>query len=298
MRRPGNLRLFTILVTAIAAVSCGSIFVRMASGSVPALAIAAYRVTWASVLIAPFLTGGAGREITSTGVRQWRSLTLSGVALAMHFALWIASLDYTSVASSVLLVDTTPFFIGLATTFVLRQPAGRPFWTGLTIAFVGCAIIFRGDFAGSSATVKGNALALGGAIAMAVYLLVGAQARRKLSLVAYVWPVYLSAAVVLAVACLIARVPLRGFPKSAHMFMFLLGLVPQCVGHTGFNWALRWLSPGMVSLVALTEPVGASLLARIFLGERLSAEKIFGGAVILVGIYTATREAGKGRATT
>ncbi len=280
------------------AVSCGSLLVRLVSPSVPALAIAAYRMAWATVILSPFLARGAAPELARALHADWPKFFLAGTALALHFALWIASLDYTSVASSVLLVDTTPFFIGLAMAFILRRPASGAFWAGLATAFVGCVVVFHGDWEASAATLRGNLLAVGGAVAMAGYLLAGARLRPRLSLIAYVWPVYAVAALVLTAASLVSGVPLRGFPRSAFVLLFLLGLIPQCIGHTAFNWSLRWLSPGLVALIALAEPVGASTLAWIFLGEQLTPIKLAGGAVILLGIYIATRggsgEAGPG----
>jgi drug/metabolite transporter (DMT)-like permease len=217
-------------------------------------------------------------------------LILSGLALGFHFALWIASLSYTSVASSVLLVDTTPFFIGLASQWVLGRASPRGFWLGLGLAFAGCILIFGGDWSQSPDSMRGNALALGGAVAMATYLLVGARARQKLSLISYVWPVYATSAIALLLACLVSGTQLRGFGGKTHFFMFLLGLVPQCVGHTTYNWSLRWLSPAMVALIALAEPAGASILAYFILGEHLTMEKLAGGAVVLAGIYLASRD--------
>ncbi len=292
MGRPSGIRVALFLMIGVLAVSCGSLLVRMASPSVPALTIAAYRMAWATLILSPFLARGPARELARAVRADWPRFILAGTALALHFALWIASLSYTSVASSVLLVDTTPFFIGLATTFFMRRPSPGSFWAGLATAFVGCTVVFRGDWAASSATLQGNLLAVGGAVAMAVYLLAGARLRPGLSLIAYVWPVYAVAAAVLAAASLVSGAQLRGFPGSACIFLFLLGLIPQCVGHTAFNWSLRWLSPGVVALIALAEPVGASALARIFLDERLTTAKLAGGAIILLGIYIATRGSG------
>lgn len=287
--RPGALRVVIQLLVGIAAVSCGSVFVRLAAA--PALAVAAYRTIWATVLFAPFLVSGPSEEIRRLDRRSGLLLVFSGAALALHFALWIASLSYTSVASSVLLVDTTPFFIGLTSRWLLGRSPGRAFWTGLAVAFAGCIIIFGGDWAAAEDSMKGNLLALGGAAAMAVYLLIGAKARRQLSLVAYVWPVYGSAALVLTASCAIAGTSLAGYGGRTHLFLFLLGLVPQCIGHTTYNWSLRWLSPSLVALIGLAEPLGASLLARLFLGEALTRAKVAGGAIILAGIYIATRPA-------
>jgi drug/metabolite transporter (DMT)-like permease len=288
--RPSAVRVSLVLTAGIVAVSCGSLLVRMASPSVPALAIAAYRMTAAILILLPFLARGrAAHELAGALRRDWPRFGLAGTALAFHFAFWIASLSYTSVASSVLLVDTTPFFIGLATTFLMRQRSPGAFWAGLAIAFTGCVVVFHGDWQMSATSLKGNLLAVGGAVAMAVYLMAGARLRAGLSLVAFVWPVYAFAAAVLAAACLAGGVQMRGFPPDVWFYLFLLGLVPQCIGHTSFNWSLRWLSPGMVALIVLAEPVGASVLAWIFLHEALTPAKVAGGAVILLGIYVATR---------
>lgn len=287
LNRPGPVRLAAILTAGILSVSCGAIFIRLASA--PALAAAAYRVMWGTLLFAPALAVGPARELAALTRRDWLKLALSGTALALHFSLWIASLSYTTVASSVLLVDTTPFFIGLASQWLLDRPCRRQFWSGLAVAFFGCLVIFRGDWSQSQNSMKGNALALAGAIAMAVYLLVGARARQKLSLVAYVWPVYGTAAVVLFAVCRFSQTPLRGFSPSTYLFLFLLGLIPQCIGHTTYNWSLRWLSPALVALIGLAEPVGASFLAFFILHENLTMLKLIGGGIVLLGIYWATR---------
>lgn len=287
MDRPGALRLVVLLIVGIMAVSCGSVFVRLAAA--PALAVAAMRVSWATLLFTPPVLAGPLREWTSLTRREWSLLILSGGALALHFALWIASLSYTSVASSVLLVDTTPFFIGLASQWFFGRPCHRSFWVGLSVAFLGGLVIFHGDWSHSQSSMKGNLLALGGAVAVAVYMMVGARARQKLSLLAYVWPVYGTSALVLLSSCLLAGTPLRGYTGKTYFYMFLLGLVPQCIGHTTYNWALRWLPPALVALISLAEPIGASFLAWIVLHEALTLAKFIGGAIILCGIYLATR---------
>jgi len=287
LEKPRPLQLASVLALGICAVSCGSLFVRLAAA--PALAIAAYRCTWGALLFTPPALSGPDRELRALGQREWLRLALSAGALALHFGLWIASLQYTSIASSVLLVDTTPFFLGLASRPLLGTRLRPAFWAGLGLAFAGCVVVFHGDLALGPGTLRGNLLALGGALAMAAYLLAGSAARQKLSLVAYVWPVYALAGAALATASLAAGVPLRGFSGRTHLFMFLLGAVPQCIGHTTYNWALRWLDPARVALITLAEPVGASLLAYLVLGESLTVEKLIGGGVILAGIYVAAK---------
>jgi drug/metabolite transporter (DMT)-like permease len=252
------------------------------------MAVAAYRVLWATALLTPLAVGGPLRELRPLGVAEKILLAASGVALAFHFAFWIASLSYTSVASSVVLVDTTPFFIGLASRWVMGRVPPRSFWAGLGVAFVGCIVIFQGDWSASVTSAKGNLLALAGAAAMAAYLLIGGRARSRLTLLAYVWPVYGTAAATLFAGCLASGTALRGYPLRAHFYFFLLGLVPQCIGHTTYNWSLRWLSPSLVGLISLAEPVGASFLAWLVLGESLTWAKLVGGGIILAGIYVAT----------
>ena len=287
MERPSSARLVVLLTIGILSVSCGSLFIRLASA--PALAAAAYRVLLATIVFIPVVASGPARELLALSRGDLMRIFLAGLALACHFALWIASLSYTSVASSVVLVDTTPFFIGLVSHWFFNQPCGRSFWTGLTIAFSGCVVIFQGDWLGAPGSLRGNALAIGGAIAMAVYFLVGGQARQRLSLLAFVWPVYGTSASVLILAGIVSGTPLWGFQPSTYLYLFLLALVPQCIGHTSYNWALRWLSPAKVALISLAEPVGASLLAYLFLNESLTGSKIAGGGIILLGIYIATR---------
>jgi drug/metabolite transporter (DMT)-like permease len=139
--------------------------------------------------------------------------------------------------------------------------------------------------------MKGNLLALAGAASMAAYLLLGARARARLSLLAYVWPVYGTATAALVAAALVSGTALRGYPPGTHLYFFLLGVIPQCVGHTSYNWSLRWLSPAMVGLIGLAEPVGASIFAWLILGESLTPAKVAGGCIILAGIYFATKPA-------
>ncbi len=286
MDRPRPLQLVVFLSAGITAVSFGAILIRLAAA--PALTVATYRVFWATCLLGPFVLASRTSELRAMGKKGWLAVVLSGFALALHFGLWIASLDYTSVASSVLLVDTTPFFIGLASQWILRRPCGREFWMGLSVSFLGCLVVFRVDLSQSAGSLLGNALALGGAVAAAVYLLIGAEARQKLSLLAYVWPVYGTAAVALALAGFGSGVRMDGFSSRTHLFMFLVGLVPQCIGHTTYNWSLRWLPPGLVGLIGLAEPVGASFLAYVILGEKMTFVKFLGGVVILAGIYLAS----------
>jgi len=287
LNRPKTVKLISVLSLAVISVSCGAIFIRLTAA--PALTIGAYRLFWATLLLTPAFLNGPVRELAAITRREWTRLILAGAALVLHFGFWISSVALTSVASAVLLVDTAPFFIGLASWWSPQRAYSRAFWMGLLVALLGCVIIFQGDWLQSADSLTGNMLAVLGAITFAIYFLVGSGARRKLSLLAYVWPVYAVATVLFIAACLVTQTPLRGFSSTAHLYMFLLGLIPQCIGHTAYNWSLRWLPPGLVALVGLAEPVVASAFAYVILGEGLTPAKFAGGVIVLAGIYVATR---------
>jgi drug/metabolite transporter (DMT)-like permease len=287
LHHPTTVKLISVLALAVISVSCGAIFIRLTEA--PALTIGAYRLFWATLLLTPAFLKGPARELGAITRREWLRLILAGAVLVLHFGFWISSVSRTSVASAVLLVDTAPFFIGMASLWSPRREYHRAFWMGLLVALVGCVIIFQGDWQQSADSLTGNVLAVLGAVTFALYFLVGSGARQKLSLLAYVWPVYGAATLLFVAVCLITQTPLRGFSFSTHLFMFLLGLIPQCIGHTAYNWSLRWLPPGLVALVGLAEPVVASAFAYLILGEGLTATKFAGGAIVLGGIYLATR---------
>lgn len=287
MNRPKTVKLISVLALAVISVSCGAIFIRLTAA--PALTIGAYRLFWATLLLTPAFLRGPVHELSAVTRREWLRLILAGSLLVLHFGFWISSVSLTSVASAVLLVDTAPFFIGLASWWSPQRAYTRAFWMGLLVALLGCVIIFQGDWLQSADSLSGNVLAVLGAITFAAYFLVGSGARQKLSLLAYVWPVYGVATVLFVAACLVTQTPLRGFSFSTHLYMFLLGLIPQCIGHTAYNWSLRWLPPGLVALVGLAEPVVASTFAYMILGEGVTPAKIAGGVIVLGGIYIAMR---------
>lgn len=270
------------LIGGILALSTASVLTRLASA--PALAIGAWRLGLATVILTPWSLRPFLREARSLGRGDAACLLLSGLALAGHFAAWIASLSYTSVASSVVLVTTTPIYVGLASHFLLRERVSPRRWLAIVVAMTGSVIIGYGDLRLSGRALLGDALALVGALAMATYLLLGRRLRRTLSTSAYVWPCYGVAAVALMVACLMARQPLLGYDRRTYAALALLALVPQAFGHSMFNWALARVSPLVVTLAILGEPVGASVLAFLVLGEVPPATLWLGGPLLLAGL--------------
>ncbi len=287
---PERLRLPLVLAVGIAAVSSASILIKYARAEqIPPLVIAAARLTLASAVLLPLAWTNARDEIRSLTRRDFVWAFVSGIFLALHFAFWISSLDYTSVMSSVVFVATNPLFVALASVLLLHESLGRGTWVGILIAVVGGFIIGGTDLGASEATLSGDLLALGGAVAGSAYVLIGRRLRATLSLVAYIGIVYGVAALVLLAMALVSGASFVGYSPLGYLLLVLLALVPQLLGHSSFNYALKYLSAALVAVILLAEPVGATLLAVPLLREVPSPLKLVGGALVLVGIFVATR---------
>jgi drug/metabolite transporter (DMT)-like permease len=228
-------------------------------------------------------------ELCTLTRREWGYALASGLLLALHFASWITSLAYTSVAASVVLVSTSPIFVGLASHVLLRERLSREMVVGLVIAIAGSVLIGLGDFGAGVHRLWGDVLALVGAVAAAGYFLIGRRLRARLSLLTYVFPVYCTAAVVLIFVVLLWGLPLLPQRQETWIWLWLLALGPQIVGHSSLNWALRYLSATYVTIATLGEPIGATLLAWWLLGEPPSYWAALGGMLILAGIAVASR---------
>jgi drug/metabolite transporter (DMT)-like permease len=279
-------RLYLLLPIGIIAISTASIFIKLCDA--PALVIAAYRLTIASLLLAPF----AGyKKIWQSWTRyESRWLILSGIFLALHFAFWIASLKFTSVASSVVLVSTNSLFVGLGARLFLKEPLGWNLIVGIALSFLGSGLISFGDAALSKEALMGDGLALLGAITASGYLLIGRKMRKGQDLLSYIFPVYSAGAIVLIIISLAFQKPFFGYSSPTYLFLFLLALIPQLIGHTTFNWALKYLPASMVAIAILGEPVGSTILAFFILGEGLTPFKIIGGILIFAGILIALKK--------
>lgn len=277
-----------VLTIGITATSMASTFIRLAQGTMSSLSVAAWRLTIASIILAPFaLTTcrDAWRKLTR---REWLLAIASGLILAVHFYTWITSLALTSVAASVVLVATTPLFVGVISHFALKERLTRAVTVGMAIALIGSIVIGLGDVGVGTHRVAGDLLALAGALAGAGYLLIGRHLRTRLSLLAYIFPVYGTAAVALMALALLSDVSLNGQPALTWLWLVLMAVFPQIVGHSSLNWALGHLPTAFVALALLAEPIGSTLLAWIVLHEPPAPSAIIGGLLILAGIEVAT----------
>jgi drug/metabolite transporter (DMT)-like permease len=279
-----------ILILGIAAVSTASIFIRFAQSGVSPTAIAAWRLTFASLMLAPFAIHQCRDEWFSLSRKEWGLAILSGVMLAVHFYTWITSLSFTSVAASVVLVNTHPIFVGLISYFFLKEQIQRYMVIGLFIAISGSMIIGLGDMQEGTHQVWGDILALTGAFSVSIYMLIGRRLRDRLTLLAYVFPVYGIAAITLMLYALTMNVNLMNYDSTMWLWLILLALIPQVIGHSSFNWALGHLPTTYVALSILGEPIGSISLAWITIGEMPSASALVGGVLILIGIFVATKE--------
>jgi drug/metabolite transporter (DMT)-like permease len=277
------------LVVGAVAISTSPILVRVAH--LPALALAFWRCFGGALVLAPFALRRRGSR---PSWREARWLVASGAFLALHFALWNASLSLTTVASSTVLVSGSPLFVGLAAGPLLGEPLSRRRWAGIGLTVAGAALIALGD-AGDvdlgPRALLGDAMAFAGAAAMSAYLLIGRAMRRRLPAITYAASVYGVAAAVLLPACLLAGAPLGGYPAASWLAVGGVIAGPQLLGHTVFNTLLASLTADLVAVVILTEPVGATILAWLLLGELPTPWFWPGAALVLAGVWLAARPA-------
>lgn len=275
------------LATGIVAVSFASIFIRLAEA--PSLVIAACRLTIASLILAPAALIRAKEELRTLTRGDLQLALLSGLFLGLHFATWISSLEYTSVASSVVFVSTSPIFVGLASHSLLKERVSPQMFLGIAVSMLGGMIIGYGDLGLGARELFGDLLAIAGAVMVSGYLLVGRRLRRQLSLLSYIFLVYATAAGFLVALCLLTGHPFSGYSRQTYLMFFLLAVVPQIIGHSSFNWALAYLPATFVGVSTLGEPVGSTILACFILSEIPTLAKIGGGVLILAGIYVSSR---------
>ena len=281
----GRSQAYQVLAIGVVAVSCAAVLIREADA--PALVIAAYRLGLAAVPTGALALATGRYRMSREGLLAWPFL--AGAFLALHFGFWIASLQHTSVTTSVVLVTTNPVFVGLASPFVLRERVSAATWTGIGIATVGVALMAAEDLGEGAGTVVGDLYALLGAVFGAGYLMMGRLARPQMSWVGYVGIVYPAAAVLLVGSVLVAGEPFTGYSTKTFVMLGLLALVPQLVGHSAINWSLGYVPAALVAIAILGEPVGATALAVLFLGETPSGLEIAGGLLVLAGVYAALR---------
>lgn len=278
-------------------VSTASIFIRFAQVEASSIVIAAARLVIASVILLPIAWFKTRHEFRALSRADFVKAILSGIFLALHFAVWISSLQFTSVASSVVLVTTTPLWVAILSPLILKEPIRKSVIIGLIISIVGGVIVALGnacvfqngqlicqrlDFGGQA--MLGNFLALCGAWMAAGYMLMGRQLRKKLSTISYTALVYGVAALLLLIVVVVLEEPVFSYSGETYLWFLALGIFPQLLGHSLFNWSLKYISAAYVSLSLLGEPIGTILLALVFLNESPTLLEGVGAVLILLGI--------------
>lgn len=286
---------FVVMGVGVFAVSTAAIFIRLAQEeNAPSLVIAAARMLVASLVLTVPALRNYSHEFSRLTRGDIGLVLFGGGVLGLHFATWITSLEYTSVVNSVVLVTTNPLWVALLAPFFLKEKLGRFTIIGLMLAFGGGLLVAltgaAGDPPNRSDPLLGNGLAVIGAIMASIYFVIGRKLRGKLSLVPYVWLIYGVAAIVLIVAVILTGQQVGGLAWQAYVWMALMGLTAQLIGHSSFNYALGYLPAAYVSLVVLGEPIGSGILAMIFLDEWPVILQIVGSALILFGIGVASRD--------
>ena len=292
MTKPNRWQIIIVLIIGVVGVSLAAIWIRLAVDTVNpnnkvgfSLFLAASRMTVATLILLPSWKNFQPFKITSTAIYYGIA---AGICLALHFATWIASLTYTTIAASTVLVTTNPIWVGLINWWWYKEKLNNRNIVGITIAFSGGIIIAiaNGDTSSNySNPGLGNILALLGAILSSLYIIFGSQAQRRgLSTGNYIAIAYSVAAVCLFPLPFLAQTSYFNYSVSVYFYVLLMAVTSQIVGHSSLNWLVRWVSPAIISLSLLFEPVVASLIGAIVFEEIPSLNLLTGGLVILLGI--------------
>lgn len=270
------------IIIGVISVALSAIFVKLVTAD--AGVIAFYRMLFTVILMLPLFLVKYRKEVFLLTKKDWIFSTIAGVFLAFHFILWFESLNYTSVASSTVLVTLQPIFAFVGTYFFFKEKLSFKTILSAVIAIAGSVIISWSDFQLSGTAFFGDMLALAACALITAYLLFGQEVRKRLSLITYTFLLYSISTVTLFFYVLIKGESFGPYSSSNWFWFFMLALIPNLLGHSLFNWAVKWVSTNVISIAILFEPVGASILAFYILHEKLSVAQITGGIVVIAGI--------------
>jgi drug/metabolite transporter (DMT)-like permease len=284
----GRVSPLLVLGIAVIAVAHGAIFVRLADGAQP-LAIAAWRLTLATGIVLPLVLATNRGALRSVTRREVLLTVAAGALLAGHFATWISSLEFTSISNSVLLVSTAPVWVAVIGRLTGTVHLSRLMGIAIGLSILGSVIIAGGSLAIGAGTLRGDLLALLGAVCMGAYLLTAQRVQRTVAFGPYIALVYASAAVWLWIAALPGGTPMFGFAASTWWALVGIAGVSQVIGHSGYNYSLRQLKPEFVAVTLLGEPILASIFGWLLFHESVPAATLGGGVLVLLAIMLAAR---------
>lgn len=276
-----------IVFLGMIAVGIASPLIRLAGA--PPIVTSTYRMTLSALMVMPIFLIYGLKESKKRNIREIFYLAIPGGLLSIHFILWITSLSYTSVLSSTVLVTTNPIFVPIFSYIIYKEKTKKGLIIGILVAFIGSVIIALSSSAKGIGNNFGNLLALLGAMAVSLYLIVTKKLRAKFSLIEYIFYVYSFSSIFLILISLITKQRLFGYSRDTYIFLFLIALLPQIVGHTSYNWALKYFSAPFIAVSILGEPIFASIFASILLKEIPTALEALGSLFIMLGIYISSR---------
>lgn len=280
-----------IVIIGVVFVSFSSVLIK--ASSAPALIISTYRLAFTVLMIAPATMMKHREELKNIDRKSLLLCALSGMFLALHFATWITSIKYTSIASSAVLVNTHPIFIVVLAYFIFKDKVNKRALFSISLTLIGGIIISSGDSGLGSNVFLGDMLAVAGAAFVSFYMIIGRIMRKRLSVTAYTFIVYLSCTITLLLLDIITRTPL--YPYALKDFAIFLGLALFCtiLGHSIFNWALEHIKPTFLSVAILGEPVFATVWAALIFSEFPTYYNLIGSTIIIIGIYLFSKAEGK-----
>lgn len=273
-----------MIVVGVMGISVSSILVRYSSA--PSALTAAWRLIWTVFLMTPVVIGkrAVRREIQSMDRKTVLLSVVSGLFLAIHFAVWFESLRHTSVASSTTIVCTEVLWVSLGYCLFLKGKLSWKAVLAIAVTFGGSVLIAISDSGAGDSHFYGDVLAMLAAVAVAVYTLIGGLVRADVSTTSYTYIVYFTCAVVLAVVCGVQGYGFFAYGISGIVVGLLLALFSTILGHSIFSWCLKYYSPSFVSASKLCEPVAAAAMAAVLFSERMTVSQIAGGILVLGGV--------------
>lgn len=291
-------QVYVMLLLGVATFSFAPILIRLAQGTgMPSLLVAAGRIVVAALILTPITLARYWQHIQQRTLRELGLALLAGLFLALHFASWVTSLEYTSVLVSVVFVTSSPLWVAILETVFLRAQLPRPVIIGLFVAIFGGMLIgLAGTLTGNEAVSLdqnrefiGGALSLVGSVAVSGYMVIGRSLRAKMPVIPYIWLVYGFAGIILSIGVLVIQIPVFGYAPMGYVWILALGVFPQLIGHSSLNYAVEYLPATIVSMVTQTEPIGSAILAYFLFQEAPLPLQIVGSAIILVGVMLANR---------
>lgn len=270
------------IVIGMISISFSAIFVKLAQAESGAIAF--YRMLFTVLILLPAFIKNRLHELKLLYQRDWLFSTVAGIFLAFHFIFWFESLRYTSVASSTVLVTMQPLFAFIGTYLFFKDSITMKTLLSGVIAILGSVLISWGDFRLSGNALFGDILALIACVLVTAYFLFGQEVRKRVSLITYTMVVYS-----ISTICLFFYVFIKGesfgpYPLMTWVWFLLLAIIPNLLGHSLFNWSIKWVSTNVISIAVLFEPIGASILALFIFGEKLTASQIIGGLIVILGL--------------